>query len=316
MQTEFLKAKNLIEAASSILLTMHERMDGDDGGSILALLHHLEKSGKNITAVIKYGVPEALAFLPGSKKIREDINHETYDLLITFGCAGRERVGLEKITALQAPVINIDHHPDNGFFGQLNLVDKNKSSVAELVYDFFNFCGWPITQEIATCLLTGIITDTGCFMHANTQSSTLKAASELTSKGARVSRITKHTAKIKKPEVLKAWSKAMENSRLDPESKIITSAITEDDLSEIGHLPKSAFEGFVETLNSIPEAKFAMFIRQDGPVIKGSLRSDTHKNVDVSKIAKLFGGGGHKLAAGFSLQGKITKDTKGQWKIN
>jgi len=316
MQAEFKKAKELIESSRSILLTMHERMDGDDGGSILAFLNHLEKSGKKITAAIKYGVPEALAFMPGSKKIQEDIGDEGYDLLVTFGCAEKGRVGLEKITSLNAPIINIDHHPDNAFFGHVNLVDKNKSSVAELVYDFFVFSGWPISQEIATCLLTGIITDTGCFMHANTHSSTLKAAAELTSKGARVGRITKHTAKIKNPEVLKAWSKAMENSKFNPKSKVITSAITDEDLSEIGRLPKSAFEGFVETLNSIPEAKFAMFIRQDGPVIKGSLRSDTHKNVDVSEIAKLFGGGGHKLAAGFSLQGKITKDTKGQWKIN
>jgi phosphoesterase RecJ-like protein len=295
---------------------MHEGMDGDDGGSILALQHFLENQGKQVTAVIKHGVPEALSFLPGSHKIQEELIHQKFDLLVTFGCANKERTGLETILTLDVPTINFDHHPDNTFFGIVNIVDKTKSSVAELVYDFFKFCRWTITQDIATCLLTGIITDTGRFMHANTHSSTLYAASDLMSKGARTAKINKHTFKNKKPVVLKAWAKAMENSRFDSKNKIITAAITEEELSELGNLPKSAFEGFVETLNTIPEAKFALFVRQDGLVIKGSLRSDAYKNVDVSKVARLFGGGGHKLAAGFSLAGKITKDIKGQWKIN
>ena len=76
-----------------------------------------------------------------------------------------------------------------------------------------------------------------------------------------------------------------------------------------------AFEGFAETLNTLPEAKFAMFLRQDGDIIKGSLRSDIFKNVDVSQIAKNFGGGGHKLASGFSVAGKLLKDEKGKWKV-
>ena len=80
-------------------------------------------------------------------------------------------------------------------------------------------------------------------------------------------------------------------------------------------LPQAAFEGFTETLNTMPEAKFAMFLRQDGGVIKGSLRSDTFKNIDVSKIAHIFGGGGHKLAAGFSVAGKLMKDEMGKWRV-
>lgn len=316
MTADFAKARQLLSAAENILLTMHERMDGDDGGSVLAFLHWLKSQNKKVTAVIKYGVPEALGFLPGAAQIQAELPAGQFDLLVTFGCATLERTGLNELTGLQAPVINIDHHPDNGFFGQANLVDKHKSSVAELVYDFFNFCGWQISHDIATCLLTGIITDTGSFMHANTHSSTLQAAADLVKKGARTNRIIKHTFKNKNPGVLRAWAKAMENSQFDPENKIITAALTGEDLAELGDLPKSAFEGFVETLNTVPEAKFALFIRQDGPVIKGSLRSDTHKNVDVSKIAQLFGGGGHKLAAGFSLNGKLNRKANGDLQIN
>ena len=91
--------------------------------------------------------------------------------------------------------------------------------------------------------------------------------------------------------------------------------MTEKDLANFKTLPLAAFEGFVETLNTMPEAKFAMFLRQDGNIIKGSLRSDSFKNVDVSKIAQVFGGGGHKLAAGFSVAGKLMKDGAGKWKV-
>jgi phosphoesterase RecJ-like protein len=143
----------------------------------------------------------------------------------------------------------------------------------------------------------------------------LKAAADLMSKGAQVNKIIRHIFKNKNPQVLKAWGKAIENSFYDSQNKIIYSVMTEKDFKEIGQLPPAAFEGFTETLNTIPEAKFAMFLKQEGNIIKGSLRSEKFKNVDVSKIARLFGGGGHKLAAGFSVVGKLMKDEKGKWKV-
>ncbi len=320
MQQDFTKAKNLIDSAGRILLTMHERMDGDDGGSVLAMFHYLRGAGKNTVCVIKKGVPPSLAFLPGSEQITDDISDDHFDLLITFGCSELARTGSENIRNLKSKVehlkiINIDHHPDNQNFGDVNVVDDKKSSVAELVYDLFNFHGWPISQEVAACLLTGIITDTGSFMHSNTQSSTLLAAAELMRKGARTAPIIRHTYRGKNFEALKAWGQALENAFYDKAHKIIYAVMTEQDLRAFRSLPQAAFDGFVETLNAYPEARFAMFLRQDGEVIKGSLRSDTYKKTDVAKIAKLFGGGGHKQAAGFSLTGKLTKDEQGMWKI-
>ena len=316
IEENFEQAKILIKQSQNILLTMHERMDGDDGGSVLALARELLRQGKNIVVSIKKGVPPNLFFLPGSYLVKDDINSsDKFDLLIACGCSTLDRCGSTKILNLKSKILNIDHHPDNGNFGDVNLVDSKKSSVAELVFDFFNFCKWPIDKDIATCLLTGIITDTGSFMHSNTQPSTFEAAAKLLRKGAQVSHIIGHTFKGKTPQVLKAWGRALQNSYYDPNHKIIYSVITEQDLHELGQLPQSAFEGLTETLNTIPEAKFALFLRQEGSVIKGSLRSDTFKNADVAKIAKLFGGGGHKLAAGFSLAGKLSKDSNGKWKI-
>lgn len=316
MNKEFTEAKTLIDRSQNILLTMHERMDGDDGGSVLALGRQLENMGKQASYAIKKGVPPNLNFLPGSQKISDDINAEdNFDLVIMCGCGNKARCGSQNIISLKSAVLNIDHHPDNSMFGDVNVVEHTKSSVAELVYDFFIFNNWPIDRDVATCLLTGIITDTGSFMHSNTQSSTLKVAAELMRKGALTDKIIKHTYKSKNAKILQAWGAALENSYYDKDNKIIYSVMTEKDLGNIGVLPQSAFEGFVETLNTVPEAKFAMFLRQDGEIIKGSLRSRSIKHADVSKIAKLFGGGGHKLAAGFSVMGKLAKDESGKWKV-
>lgn len=316
MIDNFDQAKNLIELSENILLTMHERMDGDDGGSVLALLHHLEKMGKKVDAAIKKGVPKSLSFLPGSHKISDDISHQNYDLVITCGCGTFERTGSDKIKNLSSKIINIDHHPDNKMFGDVNIVNSGKSSVAELVYDFFVYNNWPITKEVATCLLTGIITDTGSFKHSNTQSSTLKTSGELLRRGAELSKIIKHTYKNKTAKDLIAWGKAFKNTFYDSTSKIIYSVMSEEDLQKLEkNLQQNVFEGFVETLNTVPEAKFAMFLKQDGQIIKGSLRSEADKGIDVSQIAKIFGGGGHKLAAGFSLAGKLVKDETGKWKV-
>ncbi|HVY67666.1 MAG TPA: DHH family phosphoesterase, partial [Patescibacteria group bacterium] len=284
----------MIDSSTDILLAMHERMDGDDGGALLALGGLLESQGKRVTYAIKKGVSPALAFLPGSEKIQDDIIRDNFDLLVIFGCSVIERTGSASIKNLPVKIINIDHHPDNTEFGHVNLVDPAKSSVAELVYDFFHSCGWPIGKETATCLLTGIITDTGSFMYSNTAASTLRAAAELLRRGAQVHKIIGHTFKGKTPQMLKAWGLAMENTYYDQQHRVIYSVMTDEDLAAFRGLPQSAFEGFVETLNTVPEAKFAMFLRQDGPVIKGSLRSDPFKNIDVAQIAHSFGGGGHK----------------------
>lgn len=319
MKEVFQEANNLIKDCYNVLLTMHERMDGDDGGALLAMAFQLEKMGKQVTCAIKKKVPANLLFLPGSNKIQDDIETSDFDLLITFGCSSVERTGSEKIKKLsnkqKLKILNIDHHPDNKNFGNVNMVDPAKSSVAELVYDFFIFNNWDISKDIATCILTGIITDTGGYMHANTQSSTLKTSAELLKKGARTYKITKQTFSSKNPETLRAWGKALENIVYDEKNKIIYSIMSETDLKSFQNLPTSAFEGFAETLNTFPEAKFGMFIKQDGNIIKGSLRSDIFKNEDVSKIAKNMGGGGHKLASGFSVAGKLIKEENGKWKI-
>lgn len=315
----FEKAKTLLEQSSSILLTTHERTDGDDLGSVLALAHYLKSVGKKVSIVVTGGVPQALEYMPLANEVTESIsksdseNH--FDLLVISGCSVRERVNHEQILNLKIPTLNLDHHPDNQMFGDVNVVDSTKSSVAELTYDFFKYCGWEISYESAVCLLTGIVTDTGIFMHSNTEASTLAAAADLVARGARISTVTKNTYEGKDITSLKAWAKAISNAHFDPQKQMIYSVLTSEDLTVLGNPPMDTFRGLAETLNKVPEAKFAMFLKQDKNVIKGSLRSESYKGIDVQAIAKTLGGGGHKLAAGFTILGTLAKDSRGKWEV-
>ncbi len=311
----FLQAKELIESSQKILFTTHERTDGDDLGSVLALANYSQNLGKKVTIATTGGVPSRLDYLPMSDEVSEDIYSQDFDLLIVSGCSTLKRVNNLNIESLKVPTINFDHHPDNQLYADVNVVDHTKSSVAELIFDFFQFCGWEINHHIATCLLTGIITDTGLLMHANTQASTLFAASELMKHGARISNVTKHTFTSASPEHLRAWGKALENSYFNEDNKVIYSIITSEQLESLGNPELANFEGLVETLNKVPEAKYAMFLKEDHGLIKGSLRSEEYKGVDVQQIAQKLGGGGHKLAAGFSMVGKLAKTPNGKWEI-
>lgn len=314
----FEDAKRFISNGKSFLLITHPKTDGDDLGSALAMAEILEKSGKNFTLVAKGGVPASLQFLPKQNLVLGDINfpvtNEKFDGVITFGCNNKARAGFKQIEETSLPFLNIDHHIDNTRFGDVNLVEPEKSSVAELMFEFIKFLGADITPDTAKCLLTGMFTDTGSFMHSNTQSTTLAAASELMKYGARVDRIFNSTYANKDVNTLKAWGKALENARIDKNNGIAISAITAEEMAELGDLPDDAFGGIAETLNTIPGTKFSIFMRQEGDMIKGSLRSEERKNVDVSAIAKHLGGGGHKLASGFNFPGKIVRTENG-WRI-
>jgi bifunctional oligoribonuclease and PAP phosphatase NrnA len=315
MTEQFEQAKQLLEQSQRILFSTHKSTDGDDLGTVLAMANHLQKSGKDVTIAIVGGVPQQLKYLPLSDWVVEDIDHNNFDLLVLSGCSNIERTGNPKLINGTWPTINIDHHPDNGNYATVNVVHPTKSSVAELAFDFFKYCNWPVTPGIATCLLTGIFTDTGSFMHSNTGQSTLEVAAELMRRGARTTTVAKHTYKGKDVESLKAWGKALENAYYDSERKIIYSVISEEEMAELGNPALASFEGLVETLNKVPEAKFAMFLKEEGGIIRGSLRSDPHKGIDVKKIAGLFGGGGHMWASGFSVAGKLMRDEDGQWQV-
>lgn len=298
-------------AAGRILLVSHEYTDGDDLGAMLALKFALEALGKKPVACSRGGAPDNLMFLPGVQDVLDQLPPENFDIVALLGCSDAGRTGF--VGSPAGKVINIDHHHDNKRFGEINLVDPEASATCEVIYHLIKALAVEITKPVAINLLTGIFNDTGGFRHANTSAAVLEIAAELMRRGARIDRISEYYFGKSELPKLRAWAKALENARFDPEQKMVYSVVTEEELAEVG-AGSEDLEGVVSILNTVPEANYSMLLKQRGDEIKGSLRSENYKGVDVSAIARNLGGGGHKLAAGFKLKGKIEK-TKDGWKI-
>ena len=313
--TQFASARQLIAEHQRFLVVSHEYTDGDDLGGMLALARFLEAEGKTVARIAFAGVPENLLFLPGHSEVAGGLpgDFESYDVLITIGCGTIERAGLPALQAWKKSILNIDHHHDTKMFGTVNVWDETRAANCELLYLMLKDWQAVIDKATALCLLTGIFTDTGGFRHANVTSDTLEIAADLLRRGARLDLISRFTLSRKDLPKLRMWAMALENAHFDEKRQVVYTVVTTEDLAQAG-AKEEDLEGVAELLNTIPEAKFSMLLKQRGEDVKGSLRSEPHKGVDVSEIARAFGGGGHKLAAGFKFKGKIEKTIDG-WKI-
>ena len=162
--------------------------------------------------------------------------------------------------------------------------------------------------------MIGILSDTGNFQHANTSSRVMEISSDLMKKGASVSKIIEATFANKKLSTLKLWGRAFEKAKINPINGLITTVLTKEDIEECSASTEDIGQ-VASILNTVPGTKFSLILSErDNGTIKGSLRSEEYKGVDVSEIAHLFGGGGHKLASGFEIHGKIIETPTG-WEI-
>ncbi|MDR3559072.1 MAG: bifunctional oligoribonuclease/PAP phosphatase NrnA [Candidatus Pacebacteria bacterium] len=312
---EFHTLNYAILNSENILLFAHSRPDSDTTGSVLALHEYIKNIGKNADVACLDPFPEYL--LPLSQNHFEYPAHldlAKYDLVIAADSVER---GFHKIKDQfgEKPVIAIlDHHPDITLTGDINIIDPAFSSVCEIVFNFFESQKIPLNRQMATYLMLGIMGDTGMFQHSNTTPRVMEIASQLMKLGAPLAKIVEMTFTNKKISTLKLWGKAFEKAKINPENGMIVSVLTQQELDECdaGTDDISQVAGI---LNTVPGTKFSLILSErEGGVIKGSLRSEEYKGADVSKIAALFGGGGHKLASGFEIKGKIV-ETEDGWKV-
>lgn len=312
----FAEAQKLLSEHQSVLILSHEYTDGDDLGSVLALGRVLERQGKDVVLAAKGGVPDNLLFLSGNAGVREVLAPEVLaraTLLVTLGCGTLSRTGFAELEQWNKPILNIDHHHDSEAFGTVNVWDETRAANCELVYLMLESWNEDIDKLMALSLLTGLFTDTGGFRHANVSPVTMEVAAELLRRGAKLDLVSRFVFSHQDLPKLRAWALALEHTRFDEQNHMVYTVITGEDL-EKAQADEQDLEGVVELLNTIPDAKFSLLLKQRGGEVKGSLRSEPHKGVDVSEIARSFGGGGHKLAAGFKFQGKIERTEEG-WKI-
>ncbi|MFA6098933.1 MAG: bifunctional oligoribonuclease/PAP phosphatase NrnA [Patescibacteria group bacterium] len=315
----FQKIKEEISKANKILVIAHQHPDGDALGSLLGMGYYLRLAKKEHTLFCLTPTPEYLKFLPETGFITNDENkilEKEHDLVIILDSGDLAYAGVERhfreLKGLPI-VVNIDHHPTNQRFGHINLVHSQASSTSEIIFHFLDYFRLPITKEVATQLLTGILTDTGSFSNLGTTPSSMEVSAKLLVYGARAKEITTNTFKNKPLAQLQLWGRALARLKKNESTGIVSTVLTIKDFQELG-IEEDNSEGISNFLNNVEQAKAIMVLREksDG-TIKGSLRT-TQPDIDVSKIAKFFGGGGHKKAAGFTVKGKL-KETDSGWQV-
>jgi phosphoesterase RecJ-like protein len=303
------QAIDLIKSSKNILILTHKNPDGDAIGSVLGLSEALSSLSKNTECFSKSKIPEVFKFLPNVSNIKNQINPKHYDLVILLDCAFFLRTGINNIKEVTSSFDNllvIDHHP-KGELEQdcVSIINPDASSTAILIYAILKKMGIKITKNISDCLLTGIFTDTGGFQHSNTDSQSLETAAELMRKGSRIDKIAKNIFNGKNVPAIKLWGKALSRIQTDKNTGMAVSYISKDDIEECGAKEEDA-SGLVSIINTVSDAKFSLLLTESEDCkIKGSLRSEEYNNIDVSRIARSLGGGGHKLASGFEMNGDL-----------
>jgi bifunctional oligoribonuclease and PAP phosphatase NrnA len=287
------------------LLTAHEGPDGDALGSLLGLHNVLAQLGKDsvmFMAAKEFPLPIEYRFLPLEEVFHEAPADMADRTVVFLDCGNLDRMPVEWLTAGGNDVINIDHHHDNTRFGDLNLVEVGASCTAEIVYDLALLLGATISSEIASALYVGLITDTGKFMYENTNAHTHRVAADLIDAGVDVDDTYRRLYEHVPIEKLRLVSRALDKISSHVDGKLAISYITMADYEATG-AGEEMTEGLIDNLRSIDGVKVAAVIRDLGDrgrsARKVSLRSSAG-DVDVSAIARLNGGGGHKRAAGFS----------------
>lgn len=237
---------------------------------------------------------------------------DEYDLIITVDTADLKQ--LRKIyddnmdMFHEIPVINIDHHVSNEYFGKVNYVDIMSASATELLLPLYEqmeevFETELIDEDIATLLLTGIITDTGSFQNANTTPRAFAHSAQLIAYGARQQEIIQHIYKTKQLSQLKLWGRLLSKIQTDDDYKIVWSTVTKQDFKETQSKEEETADIIDELMTNAPGAEVVLLLKEKAEgVISGSIRT-TSPSVDASAIAEMFGGGGHNQAAGFRLTG-------------
>lgn len=308
-----------LQKAKRVLIVSHQNPDGDTSGSGLALAHYFDRLGTPHTCFCTDPLHPMLQFLPGAERYTADpaaIHANPHDLLVVVDCSDIEYAGvadhLQKLPALPT-IVNIDHHATNTFYGTFNIVEPNRASTTEILTAMFDELRIPLSPEMATCLLTGVLTDTSTFSNPATNASVLAAASRLMVRGARVREIMHHILKNKSVPQLTLWGRALERLKEDPKTGFVSTIITQEDLDACGASAEDA-EGIANFLGGVARTQAIMVLRElPDHRIKGSMRT-TSELIDVANIAKLYGGGGHRKAAGFTVTGSV-RETPTKWVI-
>ena len=297
MTEPYTRVREVLEKAQDILVITHISPDGDALGSLTAMGQALRQLNKTVTLVCDDGINHRFMYLTMSECVqRKPIWRQQYDLLIAVDCGDEHRMG-KAYTQLhhKPPILNIDHHISNPLFGEHNIIEANASSTTEILTRLFPQVGVSITADIATSLLTGLVTDTLGFRVVGVTADTLKVAAELVEAGADLAGITLKALVIQEESTVKLWRIGLNKMKI--ENGIAWTVLNNKDHLFVSRKEKVSSHGLGNMMADIDVVKMSAVIteRDDGRIRVG-FRSRPPYNVSV--IASALGGGGHKYAAG------------------
>ena len=290
---------NQFEQAENILIVTHIRPDGDAIGSLLGLGLSLKAHKLNVQMVSHDGVPVNLGYIAGADQVLKTPDG-VYDFVVILDCSDMERTGGVWNNNIK-PDINIDHHPTNNNFAKINLVDSKAVATSEILFNLISYAGLPITDGVATALLTGIVTDTLGFRTSNMTPEVLRISAELMDKGGNLPELYRRSMVNRSFEATQFWGIGLNN--LEKKDRLVWTTLTIADRKEVNY-PGRDDADLINVLSSIDGADIAViFVEQPNEKVKVSWRAQP--GFDVSKIAAQVGGGGHAPASGAEIDGSI-----------
>jgi phosphoesterase RecJ-like protein len=310
----FRKLEEVLSTRNNFLLIGHEKPDGDVVGALVSLGLYLKKTGKECRLICIDNIADVFSFLLDGVEVENDFLLGDFEVIILLDNGDLRRTGFrERILSAKkkgVKIVNIDHHPQNDIWkiANLNIADPAWPSTCFFLYQYFKDRKVGIDRRQATALLSGIYFDTGGFQHSNTSKEVLNVTSELLRLGANLKMISKSVTYFRSANMLKLWGVALSKAKVRGEYEIIVSVLTKSDIESCS-ASEEEISGLVNLLSSVSEARAAILIYEtaDGR-IKGSVRTEDD-DFDASRLAEALGGGGHKKAAGFLIEGRI-KESK------
>ncbi len=291
---------NAVRSRRRWVVTSHARPDGDAVGSVLGCVQILRSMGKQADGYLADGVPYIYRHLPGAADLRPGpVDAACYDGVVVLECGTLARTNLDGLDGLFS--VSIDHHETFTEYATVNYVVPSAAATAELIYHFAQTAAVPITSDIATCLYTALLTDTGSFCYSCTTAQTFAIAREMVLAGAEPAAIAQQVYFSNPVSKMLLLGRALSN--LQCQGPISWMHISEADLLASGATEQDC-EGLVNWALSIHGIEATAFFRQiDGGRYRVSLRSKGR--IDVARIAKTFGGGGHACASGHDIDGPL-----------
>lgn len=293
-----------IKNASSVVILAHEGPDGDAIGSSLAMKHAIKSlgGGKRVDILMK-DYPANFSYLPGVEEILKETDVEKYDLAIVLDCPDLNRVNEEYRKYFETAEVKVefDHHSKNAMFADYNIVNHVSPACSQVLVSTFGYWGIEMTKDIITCLITGIITDTGGFKNSNITTETFEFAAWALTKGVNISKIYNTSMMIMSKNKFEVQKLANERLEFHADGKVTFTYITLEDSERLG-LKEGDHDGIVEIGRCIEGVEVSVFLYEKENGFKASLRSNDY--VNVAEVCTTFSGGGHIKAAGATM----TKD--------